>query len=239
MASTSQRERVRSSLERDIATGRWKPGELLPREQDLADRFSVSRNIIREAMRALQAEGLVEIQQGSGTRISSLALNWFGASLRVRMNISARGNLNDLRELLQVRWVLERGLAREVLRSLSSTAALRENVESMEGEASEGRFFADLDRRFHNILYEAIHNSVAYGLIDVFWMSFNTVDSLLPIPTYTPKECASWHRRILQAIDFGDALMYEAAMDAHFQGIYQRLQRADPRIDYNGVGSQQ
>jgi GntR family transcriptional repressor for pyruvate dehydrogenase complex len=53
-----------------IAEGRWKPGERLPTEQALADTYGVSRNVVREAVSRLRADGLVHSRQGVGAFVA-------------------------------------------------------------------------------------------------------------------------------------------------------------------------
>ena len=53
----------------EIASGRWKEGDLLPREVDLAARFGVSRNVARECNRGLEERGLVFVRHGRGARV--------------------------------------------------------------------------------------------------------------------------------------------------------------------------
>jgi DNA-binding FadR family transcriptional regulator len=55
-----------------IASGEWVPGMRLPREGDLAKQFGLSRNSLREAVRALSVARVLEVRQGDGTYVSSL-----------------------------------------------------------------------------------------------------------------------------------------------------------------------
>src|SRR6478609_10125483 len=55
-----------------IASGEWGPGTRLPREGDLAKQFGLSRNSLREAVRALSVARVLEVRQGDGTYVSSL-----------------------------------------------------------------------------------------------------------------------------------------------------------------------
>ena len=55
-----------------IATGEWGPGTRLPRESDLAQQLGLSRNSLREAVRALSLARVLEVRQGDGTYVSSL-----------------------------------------------------------------------------------------------------------------------------------------------------------------------
>src|SRR3954470_12612848 len=61
---------VASSISREIAQGRLKPGDQLPTEQALATTFGVSRNVVREAIARLRSEGRVWSQQGRGAFVA-------------------------------------------------------------------------------------------------------------------------------------------------------------------------
>src|ERR1700742_2747521 len=61
---------VASSISREIAQGRLKPGDKLPTEQELSQTFGVSRNVVREAISRLRSEGRVWSQQGRGAFVS-------------------------------------------------------------------------------------------------------------------------------------------------------------------------
>src|SRR5262245_52624235 len=64
--------RVKHFLKSELARGRWPPGTLMPSEAELVARFRVSRMTVNKALRELQAEGLVERQQGIGTFAAQL-----------------------------------------------------------------------------------------------------------------------------------------------------------------------
>jgi DNA-binding FadR family transcriptional regulator len=63
------RDVMRSVIER-IARGDWSPGEMLPREQDLAERFRISRGVARECIQALEDRGVVSVKHGRGSTIA-------------------------------------------------------------------------------------------------------------------------------------------------------------------------
>lgn len=67
----AQHEVIANSLTRDILSGRYRPGERLPSERDLATRFDVNRGAVREAVKALQQLGIVDVQPG-GARVAAV-----------------------------------------------------------------------------------------------------------------------------------------------------------------------
>src|ERR1700760_3635378 len=88
-----------------IATGQWGPGTRLPREVDLAKQLGLSRNSLREAVRALSLVRVLEVRQGDGTYVSSLEPDLLlGATTRFATPL-LRGK--TVLELFEVRRLLE------------------------------------------------------------------------------------------------------------------------------------
>src|SRR6476646_4030598 len=70
--SMSVTEEAIAKIRERIASGEWGPGTRLPREADLAAQLGLSRNSLREAVRALSLARVLEVRQGDGTYVSSL-----------------------------------------------------------------------------------------------------------------------------------------------------------------------
>ena len=68
---------IENQLKDQILTGKWKPGERLPSENELAEIFQVSRVSIRQALQALSAQGLIETRIGDGSFISQPSIGTF------------------------------------------------------------------------------------------------------------------------------------------------------------------
>ena len=96
--------RVKESLKAGLASGRWRPGQLMPSEAELVASFGVSRMTVNRALRELQAEGLVERLQGVGTFAAQL--NRVSSTLTIRdlqEEIEARGHRHHAEVHLQRR----------------------------------------------------------------------------------------------------------------------------------------
>jgi DNA-binding FadR family transcriptional regulator len=201
------------------------PGVPLPPEQELMDRFGVSRHPLREAMKALEAVGIVDIRHGSGTFVGSGSLASLRDGLQFRAALSLNGDLVAIRELLQVRRALETGLVDEVLahRAELDLAGLRRAVATLEDAATTDLYQADADWTFHRLLYEPIGNGLVLEMLEVFWTVFHRLDHVLPTGSATPPVIAGWHAEILAAIDSADRARLAAAVAAHFDGISERL----------------
>lgn len=97
-------ERIAHTLRASIVKGRLQPGEALPSERVLAQRYDVNRSSIREAMKRLEAWGLVTIRQGGATRVAQVLLD-AGLSLLPPL-LDARDELVVLREFHELRGLL-------------------------------------------------------------------------------------------------------------------------------------
>jgi GntR family transcriptional repressor for pyruvate dehydrogenase complex len=124
-------DEIIESLRRDISMGRLAIGDRLPNERELAQQFGVSQPTIREAVRALDAMGLVEVRHGSGAYVRGDGAFLVRAGLETMLQIEQV----SLLDLLEVRGVLGRHSA-----ALAATAATAEDVAAMEAA------YARLDR---------------------------------------------------------------------------------------------
>ncbi|MGH8878934.1 MAG: FadR/GntR family transcriptional regulator [Stackebrandtia sp.] len=216
---------LQESIKRLIVERGLAAGSPLPTERELIAELSVSRHPLREAMKALEALGIVDIRHGHGTYVGSVSLSGLEAGLTFHSALSARGDLSSIRDLLEVRQVLETGLVPRVLAAYEQldTAALTEAVEAMEAAAAQGRFEPDADWRFHETLYRPLGNKLVLDLLRVFWRVFHSLDAQLPHEESTPEANAGWHRAILDALDRRDEPALHAAITEHFRGIRARV----------------
>src|SRR5437867_12882563 len=113
-----------------IASGEWGPGTRLPREADLAAQLGLSRNSLREAVRALSLARVLEVRQGDGTYVSSLEPGELLEPTRFAVHL-LRGS--TVLELFEVRRMLEpEAAALAALRAGDETkAALRRELDRM------------------------------------------------------------------------------------------------------------
>lgn len=127
-------EEIARILSRRIVAGRLEAGEPL-REQELASSFGTSRTTVREALRLLEPEGLVERSNHRGCRV-------------------ARPSDADVRDILAARKAIEPYAARRAAQDASGHPALAEVAAGMEVAAAEDDWLAygELDARFHTVL---------------------------------------------------------------------------------------
>lgn len=206
-----------------------RPGELLPTEAELMERLGVSRNSVREALKALQALDIVEIRHGYGTYVGQASLTPLADGLTFRTLLRPAADAHALAEILQVREILEEGLIRRVAAAPPAADVLDQldaivGKMAAAGEADEP--FADLDRAFHETLYGSLGNELIPQLLGAFWNVFDRVAGVRnwagdPAPEVTVDR----HRAIVTALRARDVAGAEHAMATHFRGIEARAER--------------
>ncbi len=156
-AQTAERLYTMIAVEKKIM-----PGEKLPNEIDLSQQFGVSRTTLREAIRTLAAQGILEIRRGRGTFVSAQAgaMNDFGFSRLDRL----RGQLQDLFELRQIfepsaaRLACRRATEEELAAILAQGAAVERCIRA-------GQDRTEADRKFHAAIVQATHNEFMMRLL--------------------------------------------------------------------------
>ncbi|MFD9886167.1 FadR/GntR family transcriptional regulator [Streptomyces alboflavus] len=225
----SGERRVSGQVQREVTQlildRRLRPGALLPTEAELMEELGVSRNSVREALKALQALDIVEIRHGYGTYVGQASLTPLADGLTFRTLVQLADDTPALAEILQVRAVLEEGLVRAVAAVLTDAelSGLEDLVRRMEEAAVAGDAFPDLDREFHEALYRPLGNTLVTQLLGAFWHVFHRVAGVRgwssdPAPDVTVRR----HRDIVAALRAGDVGAAQQAMADHFRGIEER-----------------
>jgi len=151
-------EAVRKEIEQFIIDGSLKPGNKLPPERDLAAQLGVGMSTIREALRALEEQGAVEIVHGRGTFVRGVSHKAIKANLQFMVNFE--NNAYD--DLLELRLLLEAGLVKlaAIRRDSDDLKALETSLKEME-EAQSNEEIVEAGARFHLAVAKASKNSFA------------------------------------------------------------------------------
>ena len=219
---------VQDAIRAFILDNKLRAGDPLPPETDLARQLGVSRNSVREAVKALESLGILETRRGSGLFVRAFSFD----PLLENLSYGLLFDLRELVELLEIRRTLETGLIGATMRVMPSTAVdeLGAVVSAMAELANRGENFADEDRRFHQILFEPLGNLTLLKLLDVFWLTYREAsrhtDMRNPdlIPTYED------HASIFEAVAARDVEEARAALDRHYAGLAGRLARAQAQL---------
>ena len=197
-----------------IVSGSWGPGDRLPKETELAAELGLSRNSLREAVRALSQLRVLEVRQGDGTYVSSLEPD---------LLLESTGFISHLLlgqteiELYEVRRILEASAA--TLAAGRIDAAEKDDLARILERMRQAQTVEELveaDVAFHAVIAKAAGNAVLASLLASLstrtmrvrlWHGRAVDDAL--------DETREEHRRIFEAISAGDPELARAAATAH------------------------
>ena len=189
-------EAIYNQIYPKIISGELRPGDRLPPERELAEMFQRSRPVVREALRMLQQEGLIETAVGSsgGAVIRGVSLKSVEEPLK---NLVAMGAIN-LDELLEYRHINDRSCARlaAIHHTEEDAEALRQTLEGAKANLDSLFSFQEYDVAFHSALAKASHNTLASLINDVI-VRLNTDVFVETIRDYTPEQLREINLRII------------------------------------------
>ena len=210
-ASSAIAEQIRTA----IVTGQIIPGERLPPERELAEQFGVSRVTVRDALRVLEAMGLIEVKVGArgGAFATVPSGSVMGQTISDMMMMSAL----TPEDIVEARLVVELGTV-----TLACTRATEEDLASLRELCERGRealaqktYSRELSWDFHALLARASHNGAVSGLTQ----SFRSTLSMHPVRASEgargSERTVDEHGRILEAVERGDAAAARSEMARH------------------------
>jgi len=200
-------------------------GDPLPTESELMDELGIGRNSVREALKALQAVGIVDIRHGFGMFVGRMSLNGLVDELAFHSRITLQDSRNHLGHLIEIREVLECGLVQRLVDDNLGTDDVAVVMAQMEAEAAAGEVSPETDRLFHDVLYRPLGNPLVGQLLGAFWDVYHRLRDDIGRPDETPADVARRHRDIYAAVVAGDRDAAATAMRAHFDGVRARLAR--------------
>ncbi len=205
-------ETVADRLAVAIRKGDFAPGEMLPTERELGERFGVSRNVVREAVNELRTRGLVSTRQGSGSVVSD---DIHKPVRRVMEDLltgrdGAEGKLIELRRTLEVH-IAELAAERATEADIRGMEALLSEFDAAGGDL--GRC-AGLDVAFHRALCRAAHNEL-FGVVVEPLNELLTATRRRALQRSGMEEAARSHRALLEAIRSRDAAGATRCMTEH------------------------
>jgi len=211
-------EQIVQQVEASILKGQLKPGDQLPAERDLAQRFGVSRTAVREAVKTLREKGLVEAYSGRGTFVT----NGTSQAIRQSLDLMIRINQQDgSANLVGLRVVLEPEIAGLAALKIDDQllATMREAVAVMDRSLRDPDAFVEADLDFHLALAEAVGNPLILSLLDSIVGLLREQRSRIFNIAGGPERGQFHHKRILAAIEQRDPEAAREAMRAHLHQV--------------------
>jgi DNA-binding GntR family transcriptional regulator len=206
------RENVYESLRSDILTCRLAPGDDM-REQELAERYAVSRQPVREALLRLEREHLVTVQPRQGYRVNPISLS-------------------DARDLLQFRLVLEPACVAAAIESAGDSVL--KALDEFRLFSGDHEAFITYNRAFHTALAHASGNRrMAASLCDLIGQADRLVRvSLANVKGHDPARLVAEHVALIEAMQRRDSRTATHIIKAH---VAQTVKRVLPALKRNAV----
>lgn len=213
---------IADQLRRLVARGPLAPGDRLPPERELARRLGVSRPSLREALIALEVEGLLDVRVGSGIYVGQ------GPSAARAAGI---GTDSGPFEVIRARWLIEGECA--ALAAKHATAAQRRAIRKahadLQREAKRDHNPLGADRAFHVRVAEASGNSALVLMVQTLWDQrvgplYRALEVKLEYPAMAADTLRE-HAAVMRAILRRDAAASRAAMRRHMDMTKQRYSK--------------
>jgi DNA-binding FadR family transcriptional regulator len=230
-AKTGVADRVATALRAAILGGQLQPGDTLPSERELADQYEVNRSTVREAMKRLDAWGLVKIRHGGATRVSDFLLSASLDLLPFLVEVSGPVDPTVLRELHEIRamllgWCAEQAARKADPASIARLDTLARRLATSHGRPAESQ---ELDYDFFEALVQITGNRplllFANVVRSVYLRGRRRFLGLYARDVFDP----ALHRRAVDAIRGRDPEAAGAAMRQHAESaIAATTRRGEP-----------
>ncbi len=214
-------DKVADLLLETIVAQELEPGVRLPSERELGEQFGVSRTVVREAIRALAAKGVIDVRTGSGLRVAavhasavseSIGLYLRGGSLEYPM-------VHEVRKLLEVEiagLAATRAGEEQVITMRQICARMEANVAARDLEAA-----SRLDLEFHRELAGSTDNDLYLLLLDSIGEALLVVRRDNLRKPSAARDALRSHREILERVEARDPNGARQAMEHHLDDVEQ------------------
>lgn len=218
-------DEVFARLERMITSGELAPGDEMPSERDLMERFGVGRPAIREAMQSLASMGLVVISHGERARVLQLTAKTIFKQVDLTAKIMLSQSSATLEYLKSARIFFERGMARQAATEATpeDIADLQSIIDRQRASLGNADAFIAADMEFHTRIARISANPIFVAVSEAMlaWLKEYHTDMLI----WTGKEKFTLveHEEILQCLAANDADAAETSVLKHLErsrGLY-------------------
>lgn len=207
--------KVAETIYKYVRENELQAGHKIPSERELAKQLNIGRNSLREAIRILEQEGILEVKIGVGTFVASETDN---SSIYAKL---FKGNYD---EIMDIRTILEKEAIKRAIKALSAKQI--ERLEAvlliMEEKAQAGAYAHEEDNEFHGIILDANGNKSLKKLVQDLSRILNEYSTTVPQAQAQFLKTIPYHRELFEGIVSGD---WEAACLA-----YQAIITLDKKI---------
>ncbi|MFQ5856302.1 MAG: FadR/GntR family transcriptional regulator [Anaerolineae bacterium] len=225
---TRASEEVVQQIKSLLFSGKLIPGDQLPSEKELAEQFGLSRTTVRDALRVLETQGLIEIKVGAGGG-AFVAQPSTGPVLESLTNMLRLQRLG-IQELVEARQIVETNIA-----MLAAQRATADDLKAMEqaiaaaraAHAADDPHFMPHSVAFHIALARAAKNQVLlFTVHSIRTLFYEVLEKLLPADDMAQRAIED-HQKILDAVKARDAERARRLMHEHLLYFKERAQKLD------------
>ncbi|QZN95216.1 FCD domain-containing protein [Symbiopectobacterium purcellii] len=212
---------IGNKIRTDILAGKYQVGDRLPPERDIAESFSVSRSVVREALIMLELEKLIEVRKGSGVYVIQIP-----TEDQNRNTDSGYGPF----ELMQARQLLESEVAAFAAMQATKTDILKmkQAIDQERQALDNGSVDESADELFHCLLAQSTQNSVLANMVYEVWQARKRSSMWRGLHSHTvdfsyQRQWLDDHQRILRAVTRRDAKLARQEMWQHLENVKHKL----------------
>lgn len=238
-------ESVLNRIEEGLQQGRWTLGDRLPSERALSEEFSVSRASVREALRVLEAMGIIRRGTGSGPEAGAILIDKPAAGLGAAMRLHMASGATKVSDVVQLRLLVEKWAVEQVAAQCAAAteptqldpaqgaatlvptdlSKARQILDEMVKPGTNLTKFQQLDTQFHVELVALAGNPLMEATMLAIRTSVQQYVALgmdrLNKPTQYVEQLHQQHLEIVDLIVAGDAAGASRAVEEHISGFYQ------------------
>ena len=223
--TTRVSEEIAAQIRARVLGGDLAPDDKLPSENELATQFGASRASVREALRSLEASGLVVIKRGAkgGAHVASRGLELAGKSLSEALLVQG----TPIEQVTEARLLIEPALAELAAGRATPTdlAAIARTLSDMESQLETGGNPVLGNLEFHRLVAKASHNAVLVVVLEASLTVLEDVVEKLEIDRTLVEGMLSAHKEIYRALEKGHQKKAFRLMTAHVHQAHEGLSR--------------
>jgi DNA-binding FadR family transcriptional regulator len=212
-------DEIHARLKAMITSGQLRPGDDMPSERELMQRFGVGRPAVREAMQALANSGLVAISHGERAKVLELTAQSIIRQVETSAHVMLSRSADSLEHLKSARIFFERGMVREAaLRARADDVArLRQTVEDQRASLGNMHKFMAADMRLHTQIAALSGNPIFAAVSEAMLDWLKDYHTELLFWSGKEKFTLAEHGEIINCIERKDADGAEQAMVRHLE----------------------
>lgn len=221
---------VAQRIVRDVMRSGMSPGELLPPERVMLEKYETGRGTLREALRLLEFQGVISLKPGpgGGPLLMSPAAANLGSTLMLLMQL----NKAPYRVIVEVRNAVEPMISQLAATQITDEklAELAETIDTMRADLNDRDLFLDANKRFHDIIAWSSGNVLFAYLVDSLLGILDGTLIGIDYPSHRRSAIVKAHEEIYVALAKHDPVASEERMREHIDAYTRYAQKKFPHV---------